>query len=158
MPVRSRTSPRLLAALTTTLITTLATVAAGAVVTAPTSAAEPSRPDPDGRSHGPANRTKHSSDGVRGKIAPPILGRVSAPVDTGWLSYPMAPGLTFTQWDRADARGTIRAYLMTAQLGTPGLSLDYLGAEEVPERDDVLDMVVSRCGDRRDQRRLLRHQ
>ncbi len=59
------------------------------------------------------------------------------------MTYPMAPGLTFTQWDRADARGTIRAYLMTAQLGTPGLSLDYLGAEEVPERDDVLDMVVA---------------
>ena len=90
-----------------------------------------------------SNRTKHSSDGVRGKIAPRILGRVSAPVDSGWVTYPMAPGLTFTQWDRADARGTIRAYLMTAQLGTPGLSLDYLGAEEVPERDDVLDMVVS---------------
>ena len=129
------------------MVTMLATAVAGAVVPAPTSAAEPSRPAPGGGDHahggGPVNRTKHSSDGVRGKIAPPILGRVSAPVDSGWMSYPMAPGLTFTQWDRADARGTIRAYLMTAQLGTPGLSLDYLGAEEVPERDDVLDMVVS---------------
>ena len=144
VPVRSRTSPRLLAALTTVLVTTSATVVAGALVSAaPTSAAEPSRPAPDGRDHGPVNRTKHSSDGVRGEIAPPILGRVSAPVDSGWTSYPMAPGLTYTQWDRADARGTIRAYLMTAQLGTPGLSLDYLGADEVPERDSVLDMVVS---------------
>jgi hypothetical protein len=139
--VRSRTSPRLLAALTTALTT----VVVGALLSAPTAAADPRRPAPGGGGDGPRDRTTHSSDGVRGEIAPRILGRAAAPVDTGWLSYPMAPGLTYTQWDRADDRGTIRAYLMTAQLGTPGLSVDYLGADEVPEREDVLDMVVEQA-------------
>ena len=130
------------------MMTVLATLVAGTLLSAPSSAESgrpvPGRDDPrPGEQTG--DRTTHSSDGIRGKIAPRILGRAAAPVDTGWLSYPMAPGLTYTQWDRVDARGTIRAYLMTAQLGTPGLSIDYLGADEVPERQPVLDMVVQQA-------------
>ena len=140
--MRARTFPRLTAALTAVL----ATAVAAGLATAPTSAAEGGAAPSGDRSDGgdrPVNRTKHSSDGVRGEIAPRRLGRALPPVNSNVVTWPVAPGLTFTQWDRTDERGVIRAYLMTASLATPGLSLDYLGADEVPERDAVLDMVTA---------------
>lgn len=139
--MRSRISPSLTAALTCVLA---GAVVAG-LVAAPTAAEEGRTAASDGNGQqATESRTKHSSDGIRGEIAPPLPpGRRADPVITNVVTYPMAPGLTFTQWDRTDPRGTIRAYLMAANLSTPGLNLDYLGADEVRERDEVLDMVTA---------------
>ncbi len=142
--MRPRNLPRLTAALTAVL----ATAVAAGLTTAPTSAAEGvsatagDRGERGDRGDRPVDRTTHSSDGVRGEIAPRRLGRALPPVTSNVITWPVAPGLTFTQWDRTDERGVIRAYLMTANLSTPGLSLDYLGTDEVRERDAVLDMVA----------------
>ena len=139
--MRPRISPSLTAALTCVLA---GAVVAG-LVAAPT-AAQDGRPatTEDAGQRPTESRTKHSSDGIRGKIAPQVpLARLTDPVTTNVITYPMAPGLTFTQWDRTDARGTIRAYLMAANLSQPGLTLDYLGTDAVRDRDEVLDMVTT---------------
>jgi phosphodiester glycosidase len=132
-----RSRPRLTAA----LLCALSGVLAAGLASPALSAAGSASTGGDDRQ---VSRTKHSSDGVRGKIAPPLPhGRRAAnPVDTNWVSWPVAPGLTYTQWDRTDARGTIRAYLLAANLSQPGLSLDYLSPDEVPDREPVLDMVT----------------
>ena len=112
---------------------------AAGLVTPPTAAAEGDRT----RDDRPVSRTKHSSDGIRGTIAPPMRpGRRLPPVTSNVVTWPVAPGLNFTQWDRTDERGTIRAYLLAANLSQPGLSLDYLAPTKVRERDEVLDLVA----------------
>jgi Phosphodiester glycosidase len=136
--------PRIRLSLTAALAGTLSVVLVAALGAAPTSAQE-------GRSAGDGSdrprlesRTKHSSDGIRGRIAPALPpGRPAVPVDSSVLSWPLAPGVTYTQWDRTDPRGVIHASLIRANLSTPGLSLDYLGPAEVRTRDEVLDMVVA---------------
>ena len=141
-PIRSRISPPVTAA----LMCSLAGALVAGLVAAPTAADEgrPAQTQEQVQSQAPGSRTKHSSDGVRGEIARPLpLGRPTKPVTTNVVTWPVAPGLTFTQWDQTDLRGTVRAYLMAADLDQPGLSLDYLAAAEVSDRDEVFDMVAA---------------
>ena len=141
-PGRSRIPPPLSAALACTLAGALT----AGLVAPPTAADDGSsqvsaRPSAEQQA---GSRTSHSSDGVRGKIAPALPhGRRPAPVPTNVVTWPVAPGLTATQWDRTDPRGTVRVSLLAADLDTPGLSLDYLAPAAVSERDEVLDMVTT---------------
>jgi len=127
--------------------TTRAAVAAVAVLglavpglLPPASAAAPStgtggRPAP--------SPSVHSSDGVVGPLAEPMpAARLSRVVITREKSYRVSPGLTFRQWDQRDARGTIRAYLLRANLDKPGLSLQYAAPPTVAARDELSDMVA----------------
>ena len=45
------------------------------------------------------------------------------------------PGVTFRQWDQVDARGPIRAYLLTLDPATPGLAIDYAAEVGAQPRD-----------------------
>ncbi len=72
------------------------------------------------------DRDQQTSDGVRGTLAKAILpGLVGKVVRTNERSWTMAPGLTYEQWDRTDARGTMRAYLMRLDYTAPNLRVDY---------------------------------
>jgi hypothetical protein len=87
------------------------------------------------------SRTRHSSDGVIGKIAPKLSPRAKAPTTRVLSVWPVAPGVTVTSFDRIDARGNVRGYVAAVDLDEPGLSMDYLGADTVRTREAVSTMV-----------------
>ena len=94
----------------------------------------------EGRPDGPS---VHSSDGVAGPLATRLPNARSARVVvTKERSYRVVPGLRFRRWDQRDARGTIRAYLLRANLERPGLSLQYAGLPQVAARDELSDILA----------------
>lgn len=100
---------------------------------------------PRGGSERPDGPTVHSSDGVAGPLAAPVpAARPARVVVSNEKSYQVAPGLKFRQWDQRDRRGTIRAYLLRANLRKPGLSLQYAGAPQVAARDELTDILARR--------------
>jgi exopolysaccharide biosynthesis protein len=112
----------------------------GAAAAAPSSSAAPS-----GDGDRPPAPTVHSSDGVVGPLAEPVpharLGRVAV---SNRVSYKIAPGVSYRQWDQKDARGRIRAYLVKANLEKPGLTLRYVGPDDIAARDELSDMTSPR--------------
>ncbi len=125
-------------------ISAFALAVAGLATTAPATvlvSSAPAAPFASDRGPGP---TVHSSDGVVGPLAAPVpasrLGRV---VRSNQKSYKVVPGVRFKQWDQRDARGTIRAYLLRANLQKPGLSLQYAGTREVAARDELTDILAT---------------
>jgi hypothetical protein len=88
------------------------------------------------------NRTRHSSDGVVGPIAPTIPANARIAVQrTTTAAYDVAPGVAYTSWDEVDARGPIRAHLLTVRYDTPGLQLDYAHPSEVAATAPVASMI-----------------
>ncbi|MEO6512994.1 MAG: phosphodiester glycosidase family protein [Nocardioides sp.] len=124
------------------LVLTLVTACALAVpVVAGPSAADPG-PGPDKRPH---QKGPQTSDGVRGAIAPYVPRALRTdPVISNEATWAVAPGVTYRQWDQLDARGSIRAYLLTIDPRTPGIRLDYAGPNKVGSTETVRDMVTRR--------------
>ncbi len=103
--------------------------------------------DPGGASGGADKRPRQSgpqtSDGVRGKIAPYVPRFLQKPATiTSDVTWTVAPGVTFRQWDQVDARGPIRASLLTIDPGVPGLAIDYASAKSVRNRETVRRMIA----------------
>lgn len=98
---------------------------------------------PSGGDRRPRQSGPQTSDGVRGPVAPyvPAWRRTPA-VITQDVTWPVAPGVTFRQWDQVDARGPIRASLLTLDITTPGLAVDYASSRAVRRRDTVRDMIA----------------
>jgi Phosphodiester glycosidase len=100
-------------------------------------------PGSAGRDHRPQQSAPQTSDGVRGPIAPYVpLSRRGPAVITQDVTWPVAPGVTFRQWDQVDARGPIRASLLTIDITTPGLAIDYAASKSVRNRDTVRRMIA----------------
>jgi len=138
------------APLTAALLTTVLLATAPALATAPRH-----RPDVSGgpaprvdRTHvsQSANARQHhpvdSSDGQRGWIAPAVPSYSRTPVTDAIARRQVAPGVTYTRWDQHDARGPIRAHLLTVDLHQPGVSLDVATSGKVRETDTVRNMVA----------------
>ncbi|CAN5285863.1 hypothetical protein BH09ACT12_BH09ACT12_26030 [soil metagenome] len=67
-----------------------------------------------------------TSDGVKGAIARPRVVTERGPGDVSVRRYwQVAPGITGMVWDERDARGPIRANLLTIDWTEPGISIDY---------------------------------
>lgn len=83
-----------------------------------------------------------TSDGVRGRVARTLPRGASntPPTVTSDVTYEIAPGLTIREWDQTDARGPIRANLLTVDLNAPNISLDYLGSPYAVRRQTVSQM------------------
>ncbi len=89
-------------------------------------------------------RWEHSSDGVRGEIAtplPPFMRFAHRTVSS--RTWQSVPGVTVTSWDETTPRGRIRAHLMTIDLATPGLAVDYAYAGVV-RRTAPLTTILAR--------------
>jgi hypothetical protein len=83
-------------------------------------------------------RPGQTSDGVRGRIAPRIpVGRRGKAQVRNDVSYEIAPGVTVREWDQVDARGPIRAQLLSVSLDAPNVSFDYLSPKYVAKRKTV---------------------
>lgn len=91
------------------------------------------------------SRWLHSSDGVPGPVArtlPPSrrgVGRTTVP-----RRVAVSPGVSVTEWDEATKRGPVRMQLVTANLRTPGLAVDYLDAGAVSRTVPLRTMVAGR--------------
>jgi len=98
-----------------------------------------SRPEADKRQ---VQRGPQTSDGVGGQIAPYVPRFLRKPaVITSDVTWTVAPGVTFRQWDQLDARGPIRASLLTLDIATPGLAIDYAASKSVRNRDTVRRLI-----------------
>lgn len=85
----------------------------------------------------------HSSDGEPGEVAVPYPSFLrGTPTTSGKVHRQVAPGVRFTRWDQRDARGPIRAYLVTVDLDTPGVALDVATRSAVRETGKVVDLVA----------------
>ena len=108
-----------------------------------TGPADPPRPD------GAAPRVQRvdvpqTSDGVTGEIARPRTGTERRADETlPPRTWQVAPGVTASTWDELDARGPVRAYLLSVDWKQPGLSVDYAGAGHV-SRTAPLSQILKR--------------
>lgn len=82
-----------------------------------------------------------TSDGVPGEIAQPLPAFRSLPRITGEVTWPIAPGLTFRQWQQTDTRGPNRVSVVTADLSQKSLRMRYLGDGDVRGRSRVKKLV-----------------
>ncbi len=73
-------------------------------------------------------------------IAPPGEGIITRREDT-----PVAPGVSYTSFDRLDARGWLRGDILVADLDKHGVTVDYLNPGTVSGRE-VLSQQVARKG------------
>ncbi|MDP2775013.1 MAG: hypothetical protein Q8O61_15780, partial [Nocardioides sp.] len=129
--------------------TRLPRIAAGilgcALLAAPSSPAGGHPADPKPPSVGQADRQGYpqTSDGVKGEIAAPmprfLRGVTRTTVRAKWR---VSPGVTYIRWGQRDARGPIRAHLLTIDLKTPGLALDYGSPGLVRRTDQVSDILA----------------
>lgn len=90
---------------------------------------------------------RHSSDGRPGPLAAPATGaRLAATTTiTDEVGWTVAPGLEYRRWNQTDARGRVRAHLLTADLATEGLVLDYASGTLVRDRS-ALTALLARDG------------
>jgi Phosphodiester glycosidase len=125
----------------------LACLLAGAA--APTATGTPADPAPDsafepghGRDRDPSNQ--QTSDGKPGQVALPIPRWMRGPTEVGIRNrWTVAPGVEATVWDERDARGPTRYYLLTVNLRTKGLSVDFMNAGPVRRTAPVPVMLAS---------------
>ena len=108
----------------------------------------PDRSDDRGRLAGDGDppdtdkQPRQTSDGEPGEIAAvvPTYLRGRPRVDN-IRSWRIAPGVHFKRWDRTDARGQIRAYLLTIDPGVRGVSIDYASGAKVPDRGPLTELL-----------------
>ncbi len=114
-----------------------ATPAATGSVTGP--ASDPERPtQPDWHS-------QQTSDGVRGELARQLPRWYRGPTKVGIRKqWTVAPGVQATVWDERNARGPVRYYLLSANLRTRGLKVDYANAGPVRRTAPVPTMLAPR--------------
>jgi hypothetical protein len=76
-----------------------------------------------------------TSEGIKGPTARQIpLGQRGRTVVSGVRSWMVSPGVTYRRWDQRNARGPIRAHLLTVNPRRAGVTLDYAHGRYVPSR------------------------
>lgn len=111
---------------------------------ASTTPASADRGRPDARAVGDGRLPDggpQTSDRVRGPLAPEVGSGRQSSARLAEKRRRISPGLVYQRWDQTDARGTVRAYLLKANLGRDGLSLDYVGADQVAGREKMKALV-----------------
>ncbi|QZY29753.1 phosphodiester glycosidase family protein [Nocardioides coralli] len=82
-----------------------------------------------------ASQPVQTSDGLPGEVVAPLpaarRGRVTVDNRRSWK---VARGVRYQRWDRTDARGKLRAHLLTVDASRPGVRLDHAMGEVVPQR------------------------
>ena len=107
----------------------------------------PDRPDDRGRLSGQGDRDedrqpRQTSDGEPGEIAAAISPYARArPRIDNVRKWRIAPGVRFKRWDRTDARGQVRAYLVKIDPSVRGVGIDYASGTHVPDRAPLTDLL-----------------
>ena len=84
----------------------------------------------------------HSSDGVRGAIAVPLPAALRPTSRSSRAIWQVAPGVTYTRWNQSDARGPVRAHLLSVQARRPGVRIDYAAMGQVRQTARVPDLLA----------------
>ena len=123
------------------------TISAGLVACALTAAApalagspvhpDPRRPDVPRQLH-----PEHTSGGEPGTIAAPRTSAHPRTTTRTRASWRVSPGVRYTRWAQTDARGPIRAHLLTIDPSTPGLRIDYASMSSVRRVAPVSDILA----------------
>ncbi|WP_181641517.1 phosphodiester glycosidase family protein, partial [Nocardioides massiliensis] len=125
----------------------LALVCSAALVLTPGLAPAASADDQQGRRDAPrdAPYRYESGEPASGRFGTagvkPDTRPGAAHFDVDEVTTPVARGLTHTRFDRLLPTGWIRANLLTADLGTPGLRLNYVGAPRVSSTEPLATML-----------------
>ena len=99
-------------------------------------------PVPDGPEPHRGQRVPQTSDGVRGERALPLeRGQRAEDTWTTLQAYPLAPGVTFEQFNLTGTRGVTRGQLVRIDPATPGLGLDLISGRNVASRHVVPEMM-----------------
>lgn len=108
---------------------------------APALAGDPGEPTPSREGAPRVLHPRHSSGGEAGTRVLPFAphGRTTT---TDEVSWEVAPGVTYTRWSQTDARGPIRAHLLTIDPSTPGLTVDYASMGAVRRVAPVADILA----------------
>ena len=84
-----------------------------------------------------------TSEGITGPSAPQIppnqRGRT---VVTGERSWQVSPGVRYRRWNQTNARGKVRAHLVTVNPRRAGVSLDYAHGRYVPSRAPLTRLLA----------------
>ncbi|MEP7737958.1 phosphodiester glycosidase family protein [Nocardioides sp. 31GB23] len=87
----------------------------------------------------------HSSDGMRGRVAPRAAAYDDEPTTRVVLEQRrIAPGVRFSSWSETDARGPVRSHLLAVDLDESSLRLDYAAPTKVAATDDVMSLARAR--------------
>jgi len=105
---------------------------------------DPARPKAQLQGAHPQQVEPQTSDGVRGTVARPLVGRVlPRPVIKHRHTQKVAPGVTYERWRQTDApRDPVRVMVLRIDPSVRGVRLDYGGPEEVPDTQRVRRMVL----------------
>ncbi|TCN39741.1 calcineurin-like phosphoesterase family protein [Kribbella orskensis] len=122
----------------------LSLVLGGLLATAAVNPASAAQPSPDQLLQTTAVEAHRGSSAASDipdvAIAPPGEGIITRREDT-----PVAPGVSYTSFDRLDARGWLRGDILVADLDAGGVTVDYLNPGTVSGRE-VLSQQVARKG------------
>ena len=98
--------------------------------------------DPGAQPHHDSRRPLHSSDGEPGSMALPLPTGMRSATRSDRTSWRVAPGVSYTRWDQVDARGPIRAHLLTVKARRPGVRIDYAAMGTVRQTAPVKDILA----------------
>ena len=111
---------------------------------APALAGDPGRHPQPAQPSSSSPRVLHPQHSSGGEAGTPVLpfapsGRTTTTDEVGWE---VAPGVTYARWSQTDARGPIRAHLLTIDPSTPGLTIDYASMGAVRRVAPVADILA----------------
>lgn len=90
----------------------------------------------------PSRPPGQTSEGITGPSAPEVPPtQRSRTVVSGERSWQVVPGVRYRRWNQTDARGKIRAHLLTVDPAQPGVSLDYAHGRYVPTRASLTTLL-----------------
>ncbi len=89
-----------------------------------------------------SDQPPQTSDGLPGEIADvvPMYLR-GKPTVRNVRKWRIAPGVRFQRWDRIDARGQVRAYLLRVDPSVEGVRIDYASRAKVPDRAPLTQLL-----------------
>jgi hypothetical protein len=91
----------------------------------------------------PSRPPGQTSEGVTGPSVRDVPRTMrTRTVVSNQRSWQVAPGVGYRRWDQTNARGRIRAHLLTVNPARPGISLDYAHGRHVPSRGPLTALMA----------------
>ena len=84
-----------------------------------------------------------TSEGITGPSAPVVpRSQRTRTVISGERSWQVSPGVRYRRWNQTNARGKIRAHLLTVNPRRAGVTIDYAHGRYVPTRAPLTKLLA----------------